>query len=102
MRGVFLGKSDDDLYITWHMDGIKASRSAKRCPEHFDAKAISSVGIHTLEVKHTTLVTSQDHRLRLHPSWMVRLNRTKQSRTEPQQLQQDHLSSKAGTLEQEQ
>ena len=29
MRGVFLGKSDNDLYITWHMDGIKTSRSAK-------------------------------------------------------------------------
>ena len=57
LRGVFLGKSDNDLYITWHMDGIKTSRSAKRCPEHFDAKAISSVGIHSWEVKHTTLAT---------------------------------------------
>ena len=43
------------LYITWHMDGIK--KSAKRCPEHFDAKAISSVGIHAWEVKHTILAT---------------------------------------------
>ena len=43
MRGVFLGKSDNDLYITWRMDGIKTSRSAK------------SVGIPTWEVKHTTL-----------------------------------------------
>ena len=57
MRGVFLGKSDNDLYITWHMDGIKTSRSAKRCPDHFDSRAISSVGIHTWEVKHTTLAT---------------------------------------------
>ena len=57
MRGVFLGKSDNDLYITWHMDGIKTSRSAKRCPDHFDPKAISSVGIHTWEVRHTTLAT---------------------------------------------
>ena len=39
------------------MDGIKTSRSAKSCPEHFDAKAISSVGIHSWEVKHTTLAT---------------------------------------------
>ena len=39
------------------MDGIKTSRSAKRCTEHFDVKAISSVGIHTWEVKHTTLTT---------------------------------------------
>ena len=57
MRGVFLGKSDNDLHITWHMDGIKTSRSAKRCPDHFDSRAISSVGIHTWEVKHTTLAT---------------------------------------------
>ena len=33
------------------------SRSAKRCTEHFDKKAISSVGRHTWEVKHTTLTT---------------------------------------------
>ena len=57
MRGVFLGKSDNGSYITWHMDGVKTSRSAKRCPEHFDAKAISSARIHTWEVKHTTLAT---------------------------------------------
>ena len=57
MRGVFLGKSDNDLYITWRMDGIKTSRSAKRCPDHFDSRAISSVEIHTWEVKHTTLAT---------------------------------------------
>ena len=57
MRGVFLGKSDNDLYITWHIDGIKTSRSAKRCPDHVDSRAISSVGIHTWEVKHTTLAT---------------------------------------------
>ena len=36
---------------------IKTSRSAKRCTEHFDVKAISSVGIHTWEVKRTTLTT---------------------------------------------
>ena len=57
MRGVFLGKSDNDLYITWHMDGIKTSRSAKRCPDHCDSRAISSVGTHIWEVKHTTLAT---------------------------------------------
>ena len=78
LRGVFLGKSDNDLYITWHMDGINTSRSAKQCRQHFDAKAISSVGIHTCEVKHTTLATrqreqtqataSQARFLRLHPS----------------------------------
>ena len=56
-RGVFLGKTENNLFITWHMDGIKTSRSAKRCTEHFDVKAISSVGIHTWEVKHTTLTT---------------------------------------------
>ena len=56
-RGVFLGKAENNLFITWHMDGIKTSRSAKRCTEHFDVKAISSVGIHTWEVKHTTLTT---------------------------------------------
>ena len=55
LRGVFLGKTDSNLFITWHMDGIKTSRSAKRCTEHFDSKGISSVGIHTWEVKHTTL-----------------------------------------------
>ena len=57
LRGVFLGKTDNNLFITWRMDGIKASRSAKRCTEHFDVKGISSVGIHTWEVKHTTLTT---------------------------------------------
>ena len=57
LRGVFLGKTDSNLFITWHMDGIKTSRSAKRCTEHFDIKGISSVGLHTWEVKHTILTT---------------------------------------------
>ena len=39
------------------MDGIKTSRSAKRCSEHVDIKGISSVGLHTWEVKHPTLTT---------------------------------------------
>ena len=41
-RGVFLGKTENNLFVTWHMDGSKTSRSAKRCTEHFDVKAISS------------------------------------------------------------
>ena len=41
LRGVFLGKTDNNLFITWHMGGIKASRSAKRCTEHLDIKGIS-------------------------------------------------------------
>lgn len=57
LRGVFLGKTDNNQYITWRMDGIKTSRSAKRCTEHFDVKGISSVGIHIWEVKHATLAT---------------------------------------------
>ena len=57
LRGVFLGKTDNNLFITWHMDGIKTSRSVKRCPHHFDLEALTSVGIHTWEVKHTTLTT---------------------------------------------
>ena len=57
LRGVFLGKTDNNLFITWHMDGIKTSRSVKRCPHHFDLEARTSVGIHTWEVKHTTLTT---------------------------------------------
>ena len=57
LRGVFLGKTDNNLFIAWHMDGVKTSRSAKRCPQHFDLEALTSVGIHTWEVKHTTLTT---------------------------------------------
>ena len=57
LRGVFLGKTDNNLFGTWRMDGIKTSRSAKRCTEHFDVKGIGSVGIHTWEAKHTTLTT---------------------------------------------
>ena len=57
LRGVFLCKTDNNLFIARHMDGIKTSRSAKRCTEHFDIKGISSVGLHAWEVKHTTLTT---------------------------------------------
>ena len=99
MRGVFLGKSDNDLYITWHMDGIKTSRSAKRCPDHFDPRAISSVGIHTWEVKHTTLATRAIPRKSL-PAPSVEpppLEDTEVSK-EQQQLQDIPKISSAGPL----
>ena len=92
MKGVFLGKSDNDLYITWHMDGIKTSRSAKRCPDHFDPKAISSVGIHTWEVKHTTLATRAIPRRNL-PAPLVDSDVGKE-----QQLQCIPRTSSAGPL----
>ena len=92
-RGVFLGKSENNLFITWHMDGIKTSRSAKRCTEHFDVQAISSVGIHTWEVKHTIPLqleqfpgrTFQDQVQRHHRLQMENPFRDSQSRTCHQQ-----------------
>ena len=99
MRGVFLGKSDNDLCITWHMDGIKTSRSAKRCPDHFDSKAISSVGIHTWEVKHTTLATRAIPRRNL-PAPLVEPPPLEDGDVgkEQQQLQDIPRTSSAGPL----
>ena len=54
-KGVFLGKSDNDLCLTWRPQGLLACNLVKRCSEHFDPKAVMSVGIHPWEVKPITL-----------------------------------------------
>ena len=45
-QGVLLGKSDKDLYLTWHPQGLLACRTVKRCFQHLDPKAVRSVGTH--------------------------------------------------------
>ena len=53
--GVFLGKTESGMWLTFQSDGIHASRSARPVGEAYDAKAISSVNVFTWSIKNNTL-----------------------------------------------
>ena len=55
--GVFIGKTESGMWLTYQKDGIHAARSARPVGETYDPKAIENVKIFSWQVKPTTLAS---------------------------------------------
>ena len=55
--GVFLGKTENDLFITHHPDGVHTSRSARAVGEPYSSEKVAAVDYFPWEVRTSTLTS---------------------------------------------
>ena len=55
--GIFLGKTESDLWVVGQPDGVHCVRSVRPLAENFDAEIISNFSTRTWEIKQTLLGT---------------------------------------------
>ena len=55
--GIFLGKTESDLWLVGQPDGVHCVRSVSPLAENFDAERISNFSTHTWQIKQTLLGT---------------------------------------------
>ena len=53
--GVFVGKTEPDMWLIAQPAGIHATRSVRPLPEQFDAKRIKAIGTFTWQIKRSML-----------------------------------------------
>ena len=55
--GIFLGKTENDLFITHHADGVHTSRSARAVGEPYSSEKVAAVDYFPWEVRTSTLTS---------------------------------------------
>ena len=67
--GIFLGKTESDLWLVGQPDGVHCVRSVRPLAENFDAERISNLSTHTWEIRQTLLGTRVlPHKYRTQPA----------------------------------
>ena len=67
--GIFLGKTESDLWLVGQPDGVHCVRSVRPLAENFDAERISNFSTHTWEIEQTLLGTRVlPHKYRTQPA----------------------------------
>ena len=90
--GIFLGKTESDLWLVGQPDGVHCVRSVRPLAESFDAERISNFSTHTWEIKQTLLGTrALPHKYRTQPApaALPPVNAEEQQQLENDDLQQE-------------